>query len=126
MKSVGENEANMCGRKWSQYVLLCTDLVTPRQGKGQWKQYKMVDVNGAYKHGRYQTNLIVQFVYYVKCFSYERWLAGQQDGRMKTTHYVDPYELHLSNTLCCWNVMQPWNNARYVYMLFVLGVQPLG
>ena len=44
MKSVGENEA----------VLLCTELVTPRQGQGLWKWYKMVDVNGAYKKGRYE------------------------------------------------------------------------
>ena len=31
--------------------LLCADLVTPRQDQGQWKWYKMVEDNDAYKHG---------------------------------------------------------------------------
>ena len=26
----------------------------PWQGQGQWTWYKMVEVNGAYKHGRYE------------------------------------------------------------------------
>ena len=46
--------AEKCRRKLSQKILLCTDLVTPRQGQGQWKWYKMVEVNGAYKQGRYE------------------------------------------------------------------------
>ena len=41
-----------CARKWSQYVLLCADLVTPKQGQGQQKWYKIVEVNGPYMHGR--------------------------------------------------------------------------
>ena len=45
MKSVEE--------KWSQKVLLCADLVTPRQRQGQWKWYKKVDVNGAYRYSRH-------------------------------------------------------------------------
>ena len=31
--------------------------MSPRQGQGQQKQYKMVEVNGAYKHGRYGKTL---------------------------------------------------------------------
>ena len=33
-------------------VLLFADLVAPRQVQGQWKWHKMVEVNGAYKHGK--------------------------------------------------------------------------
>ena len=28
------------------------DLVTHNKGEGQWKWYKSIDVNGAYKQGR--------------------------------------------------------------------------
>ena len=49
-----------CGRKWSQEVLLCADLVTPRQGKGQWKQYKLLEVK-CLKYGRYEQKLVEQF-----------------------------------------------------------------
>ena len=34
--------------------LLSADLVTPSQGPGHWKLYTMVEVNGAYKHDRYE------------------------------------------------------------------------
>ena len=44
MKHVGENEADrFC------FALTCD----PRQGEGQWKWYKMVEV-GAYKNGRFE------------------------------------------------------------------------
>ena len=33
-----------------------SDLVSPRKVQGQWKWYKMVEVNGAYKHGLYEKN----------------------------------------------------------------------
>ena len=33
--------------------VLFADLVTLSQGQRQWKWYKMVEVNGACKHGRY-------------------------------------------------------------------------
>ena len=42
-----------CGKKQCQEVLLCTDLVTPRQSQGQWNWYQMVQVIGAYKRGGY-------------------------------------------------------------------------
>ena len=46
IKNVRENEANtFC------FVLI---FVTPRQGQGQWKWCKMVEVNCANKHGRYE------------------------------------------------------------------------
>ena len=44
-----------CARKWSQVVLLCADLVSPNLSQGQWKWYKVVEVNDAYKYGRYNT-----------------------------------------------------------------------
>ena len=50
-------------KKLSQQVLLCADLVTPRQGQGQWKQNTMVEVNGTNKHaGILWTNLVEHFV----------------------------------------------------------------
>ena len=45
-------------RKWSQEVLVCSDLVIPSQGQGQRKWHKMVQVNGACKHGRYEGNTL--------------------------------------------------------------------
>ena len=42
LKTVGENETN---------VLLCANIVTHRQGEGQWKWLKIIEVNGTYKHG---------------------------------------------------------------------------
>ena len=35
-----------------QEVLLCAGFVAPNQGQDHWQWYKMVEVNGAYKHGR--------------------------------------------------------------------------
>ena len=49
-------------RKWSQKILLYADFVTPRQGQGQWKWYKTVEINGAYKHGRHKENLFEKSV----------------------------------------------------------------
>ena len=51
----------MCAKKkkkMKQKVLLCADIVIPNQGQGHWKRYKMVTVNGNYKHGRYEENLV--------------------------------------------------------------------
>ena len=31
------------------------------QGQGQWKWYKMEEVDGAYKHGRYEKSLVEKF-----------------------------------------------------------------
>ena len=42
--------------KWPQQVSLYMDLVLPAEVKpatGQWKLYKMGEINGAYKHSRY-------------------------------------------------------------------------
>ena len=73
-----------CGRKWSQYVLLCADLVIPRKGQHQWTWYVLVAVNGAYKHGKYEN-----FIEQLGCV---RWTAGRSTGRANTTHYADPYD----------------------------------
>ena len=40
--------------KWREKFLLRADLATLRQGQVQWKQYNMVEVNDAYKIGRYE------------------------------------------------------------------------
>ena len=56
MKNVQENEA-------TRFCFALTlwppspappPLPTPQQSQGQWKWYKMLEVNGAYKHGRYE------------------------------------------------------------------------
>ena len=41
--------------KMKQRGLLQDDVVTC-QGQGQWKWYKMIEVNGSYTHGRYEKN----------------------------------------------------------------------
>ena len=46
MESVAEKEAK---RFWFPLTLW-----PPRKGQGQWKWYKMVEVSGAYKNGRYE------------------------------------------------------------------------
>ena len=45
----------------SEEVLLCDDLVIPNQGQGQWKWYKMVEVKGTYKYGRYEKKMVDKF-----------------------------------------------------------------
>ena len=58
-------------RKWSQEVLLCTNLVTPTQGQGQWKSPMSSPA--------------------LKVFTaQDSWL----NGRTNTTHYIDPYVIH--------------------------------
>ena len=44
MKNVRENDANRSCSRWP---------CDPRQGQGLWKRYRMEEVYGAYKHGRY-------------------------------------------------------------------------
>ena len=38
--------------EWTGFALHW--LCDPNQGQGHWKYYKIVEVNGAYKHGRYE------------------------------------------------------------------------
>ena len=53
MKSVRENEANR--------FLLRADLVTPGKVNVSDSDIKMVEVNGAFIHDKYEKNLIEQF-----------------------------------------------------------------
>ena len=79
MKSVQENEANgFC---------LCTDPVTLRQGQGQWKWYKMVDVDGAYKHGNNE-NIWLNSLRAMSNISLCH--IRQPASQMNMTHYIDP------------------------------------
>ena len=77
-------------RIWSQEVLLSADLVTPRQGQGQWKWYNMVEVIGVHKHGRYEQICVEQFACNVQCFLPQKmpaWTAVQPN----TNYYIDLY-----------------------------------
>ena len=86
MKSVLENEFNR----------FCFELTLwlPRQGQGQWKQYKMVKTNCAYKHGRYEKNWLKNL-----CQMSNVKVFVMQDSRlasqMNTAHYTDPYDSQL-------------------------------
>ena len=52
-----------CARNWSQQVLFCADLVIPNQSQGHRKLNKMLAVNGAYKQGGYEKNLVQKGVH---------------------------------------------------------------
>ena len=71
-------------------VLLYANLVTPRQGQGQSKWSKMVEVNGAYELGRYEQicHSSLHEMSNVK-------VLATQDGQMNTTHYTDPYNTNM-------------------------------
>ena len=66
----------------------------PRQGQGQWKWCKMVEVNGAYKHGRYVKNWLksLRGLSNFKVFATQ---DGRTDGQTNTTHYMVPYGTHM-------------------------------
>ena len=95
MKSVLENEFNR----------FCFELTLwlPRQGQGQWKQYKMVKTNCAYKHGRYEKNWLKNL-----CQMSNVKVFVMQDSRlasqMNTAHYTDPYDSQLDKK------KQEWSN----------------
>ena len=59
LESVGENRTTQ--------ALLCAALANPSQGLGQWKWYKMVEVNGACKYVRYEKKLVEKFACNVQC-----------------------------------------------------------
>ena len=69
-------------------------LVTPKQGKGQWKWYKMIEVNGAYKHGRYEKRWLKSL-----CAMSNVKVFATQDNPpadpTNTTHYTDPHVTHM-------------------------------
>ena len=76
-------------RKWIQEALHCSDLET-RQDQGQWKWYKMVEVNGSYKHGQAEKNWFksLHLMSSVKLFPHK------MDCRMKAIHYIYQYVTH--------------------------------
>ena len=69
----------------------------------------MVEVHGAYKHVRYEKNLVEKFATKVQLFwGGGGWVeggggggtqdgrpTGQLTGRPNTTHYIDPYVTHM-------------------------------
>ena len=66
------------------------------KGQGQWKWYKMVEVYGAYKHGRHERiwlkNLCVASNVKVFAVLDRQPDIGQLD---KTLQYTDPYATHM-------------------------------
>ena len=86
-----------CVRKWSQEVLFCAYLVTPRLGQGQWKWYKMVEVSGAYMHGRNENNWLKGFnvLSNTNIFAMHE---GQLASPSKHDYYVDLYVTHMNVT----------------------------
>ena len=91
LKGVRENEG-----KGFCFALI---LWHPDKVTSQWKWYKMVEVNGAYKHGRYKkkkkNNLIAKFACDDQC---ESFCYASRAGRTNTTHSIDPCETHLCNS----------------------------
>ena len=71
--------------------MLCADSVTPRQGQGQWKWYKMLEVNGAYKHDRYEKIWlrILSVMANIKVFVTQ---DGQPASWLNATHNTYPYD----------------------------------
>ena len=68
-------------REKDQYILLCTDLMTPMQGQGQWTKYKMVEVNGACRQCRYEKHWLNRLCVTsnIKVFATQN---GQMDSRL--------------------------------------------
>ena len=64
-----------------------------------WKQYKMVDVNGAYKHGRYEKIWLnsLHVMSNMKVFD-----MRPPAGRTNTTHYINPYDTHMDQKCTSW------------------------
>ena len=77
------NYFNIICEKWCQQVLLSTDIVTPNYSNSHWKWYKMVEVNGVYKHGRYKQLLkSLPIMSNIKVFGrQDGQLANQPDGQ---------------------------------------------
>ena len=67
---------------------------TPYIDPNQWKWYKMVEVNGASKHGRYTQILLnsLHVMSNVKVFAtQDGWSASQTN----MTHYIDLHDTHM-------------------------------
>ena len=57
----------------------------------------MLEVNGSYKHGRYETNwLKILHVMSKGSFCHARWTTI---GRTNMTHYRDPHDTHMDQKL---------------------------
>ena len=70
----------------------CANLVNPKQGQGQSKWYKMVEVNGAYKHGRCERIWLKSLRVMSKLKFLPRKTAGQlitDEKNCKWTTYYD-------------------------------------
>ena len=87
MKSVEENEAN-------RFCLALT-LWPPGKIKVNEKRYKMVAVNGAYKHSTYEQIWSHRKVFATWDRQPAHWLSGHLANPMSMTHYIDPYNTHM-------------------------------
>ena len=97
----------------SSGALLCSDLAIFRQGQGNLKWHKMVEVNSAYKHGAYEKDwlesLLVMFNVEGFVFllfwgreggggvaTYNGRMDGQRPAeRTNITEYTDPHVTHM-------------------------------
>ena len=80
-------------------VLLRIDLVTSRQGQGQLKWYKIVEVNYAYKHSRYEKIWLNSLcaISNVQVYATQDGQPADQPGRRTNTiHYLDPYDIYMN------------------------------
>ena len=72
----------------SQLVLLYAGLVTPRQGQGQWKWFKMVEINKSTTMVDMK-KMVEQFAFNVQCVTFarqDRQTDGEMAGGTNTTH----------------------------------------
>ena len=69
--------------------------MTPIQGENQRKWYKMVAINGTYKHGRYEIICLNS----LRVMSNVKFLPGKMDKRLTgqtyMTHCIDQYDTHM-------------------------------
>ena len=91
-------------RKWSKQVLLSANLVTPHQDQGHRKWYKMVKVNGALKHGRYERI----WLKILRIMSKLKFLQHKTDspttaGQTNTTDNTDSYVTQIDQKQTKWN-----------------------
>ena len=74
----------MC-KEMKPKVLLCAVLVTPSQAQDHRNRYEMVEVNGAYRHGRYANDRLKIIKSKVKTFASQDCRSASM---MNTTDYV--------------------------------------
>ena len=95
----------LSARKWSQQALLCTDLVNPSQGQdSDWKWHKMLEVNGVYRHRRYEKNWLKSAMLKVLLWKTAGWrnkLTIKKENKTKGLFVVVCWLLNTPATCLC-------------------------